>query len=47
MLTIMNKNNITSYFDLEDECGKVAYAKEKKSMKELNDFIKTLYEKYS
>jgi len=47
MLTIMNKNNITSYFDLEDECGKVAYAKEKKSMKELNDIIKTLYEKYS
>jgi len=47
MLTIMNENNITSYFDLEEECGKVAYAKEIKSMKELNNFIKTLYEKYS
>ena len=47
MLTIMNKNNITSYFDLEDECGKVAYNKEKKSVKELTDFIKNLYEKYS
>ncbi|MFX1311445.1 MAG: enoyl-CoA hydratase/isomerase family protein [Promethearchaeota archaeon] len=46
MLTIMNKSNITSYFDLENECGKVAYAKEKKSMKEINDFINTLYEKY-
>ena len=47
MLTIMNKGYIKSCFDLEDECGKVAYAKEKKSMKELNDFIKSLHEKNS
>jgi len=47
MLTIMNKSYIKSCFDLEDECGKVAYATEKKSMKELDDFIKGLYKKYS
>jgi enoyl-CoA hydratase/carnithine racemase len=47
MLTIMNKRYIKSCFDLEDECGKVAYATEKKSMKELDEFIKGLYEKYS
>ncbi|MHA2392847.1 MAG: enoyl-CoA hydratase/isomerase family protein [Promethearchaeota archaeon] len=47
MLTIMNKNYIKSCFDLEDECGKVAYATEKKSMKELDEFIKGLYKKYS
>jgi len=47
MLTIMNKAYIKSCFDLEDECGKVAYATEKKSMKELDDFIKSLYDKYS
>jgi len=44
MLTIMNKAYIKSCFDLEDECGKVAF--EKKSMKELDDFIKDLYKKY-
>ncbi len=42
MLTIMNKNYIKSCFDLEDECGKVAYAKNK-SEKELDDFINNLY----
>ncbi len=47
MLTIMHKNNIKSCLDLEEECGKVAYAKEKKSMKELEEFIKSLHEKYS
>lgn len=47
MLTIMNKAYIKSCFDLEDECGKVAYATEKKSMKELDDFIHGLYKKYS
>ncbi len=47
MLSIMNKGYIKSCFDLEDECGKVFYATEKKSMKELNDFIKNLYQKYS
>jgi 2-(1,2-epoxy-1,2-dihydrophenyl)acetyl-CoA isomerase len=44
MLTIMNKAYIKSCFDLEDECGKLAFAK--KSMKELDDFIKILHEKY-
>ena len=44
MLTIMNKAYIKSCFDLEDECGKVAHAK--KSMKELDDFIKDLHKKY-
>ncbi len=44
MLTIMNKAYIKSCFDLEDECGKLANAK--KSMKELDDFIKGLHEKY-
>ncbi|MHA1461023.1 MAG: enoyl-CoA hydratase/isomerase family protein, partial [Promethearchaeota archaeon] len=44
MLTIMNKAYIKSCFDLEDECGKLAF--EKKSMKELDDFIKDLYKKY-
>ncbi len=44
MLTIMNKAYIKSCFDLEDECGKVAF--KKKSMKELDDFIKDLYKKY-
>ena len=44
MLTIMNKAYIKSCFDLEDECGKLAF--KKKSMKELDDFIKDLYKKY-
>jgi len=44
MLTIMNKAYIKSCFDLEDECGKVAFAK--KTMKELDDFIKELHKKY-
>jgi len=44
MLTIMNKAYIKSCFDLEDECGKIAF--QKKSMKELDDFIKDLYKKY-
>jgi len=47
MLAIMNKRYIKSCFDLEDECGKMAYDKEKKSMKELDDFIKGLHKKYS
>jgi len=46
MLTIMNKTYIKSCFDLEDECGKAAYDPKKKTMKELNDFIKGLHEKY-
>lgn len=44
MLTIMNKAYIKSCFDLEDECGKLAHAK--KSMKELDEFIKSMHEKY-
>ncbi|MFX1307489.1 MAG: enoyl-CoA hydratase/isomerase family protein [Promethearchaeota archaeon] len=46
MLTIMNKTLIKSWFDLEDECGKIFYEKEKKSMKELDNIIKDLYSKY-
>jgi enoyl-CoA hydratase/carnithine racemase len=47
MLTIMNKAYIKSCLDLEDECGKAAYDKYKKSMNELDEFIKSLYIKYS
>ena len=43
-LTLMNNKMIERWFDLEDECGKVAY--EKKSMKELDDYIKDLYKRY-
>jgi len=46
MLTIMNKAYIKSCLNLEDECGKAAYDTKKKTMKELDDFIKDLYEKY-
>lgn len=46
MLRIMNKAYIKSCFDLEDECGKVAYNPKKKTMRELDDFIKSLNEKY-
>lgn len=45
MLTIMNKAYIKSCLDMEDECGAVAYAGNK-TMKELDDFIKNLYNKY-
>ncbi|MHA1148239.1 MAG: enoyl-CoA hydratase/isomerase family protein [Promethearchaeota archaeon] len=43
-LTIMNNKMIERWFDLEDECGKIAY--EKKSMKELDEYIKVLYNRY-
>jgi len=46
MLTIMHKRYIKSCFDLEDECGEVAYTR-KKNMEELDEFIKNLYKKYS
>ena len=46
MLTIMNKAYIKSCFDLEDECAKIAYATEKKSMKDLDDFILDMYKKF-
>ena len=43
-LNIMHNKMIKRWFDLEDECGKVAY--EKRSMKELDEYIKKLYERY-
>jgi enoyl-CoA hydratase/carnithine racemase len=46
MLRIMNKAYIKSCMDLEDECGKVAYDPKKFTMKELDDFINALNEKY-
>lgn len=46
MLRIMNKAYIKSCFNLEDECGKAAYDPKKKTMTELDDFIKGLDEKY-
>ncbi len=46
MLTIMNKTYVKACFDLEDECGKVAYAKDK-SYEQLNRFIGELYKKYT
>jgi enoyl-CoA hydratase/carnithine racemase len=44
MLSIMNKTYIKSCFDLEDECGTIAYAN--KSYNELSEFIENLYKKY-
>jgi len=46
MLTIMEKGRIKSFFDLEDECGKVAYDANIKTMEELDVFIKKLHDKY-
>ena len=43
-LNIMNNILIKKCLDIEDECGDVAY--QKKSQKELDDFINKLYEKY-
>jgi len=43
-LTLMNNKMIERWFDLEDECGKIAY--QKKTMKELDDYIKDLYKRY-
>lgn len=45
MLTIMNKTYIKSCFDLEDECGAMAYAN--KSYEEISEFIRNLYKKYT
>jgi len=45
MLTIMNKAYIKSCLDMEDECADYAFGP-KKSMKELHEFIQTLYKKY-
>ena len=46
MLRIMNKAYIKSCFDLEAECGKVAYDPKKFAMNELEDFVRSLDEKY-
>jgi len=40
----MNTKYIERWYDLEDECGKIAY--DKKTVKEFDEFIKTLYSKY-
>jgi enoyl-CoA hydratase/carnithine racemase len=45
MLNIMNKNYISACMDLEDECGRMAYTKGQ-SVKELDEFIKHIYNKY-
>jgi hypothetical protein len=45
MLTIMNKKYLKSCFDLEDECGVMAYAN--KSYEEISEFIGNLYKKYT
>ena len=45
MTTIMNKAYIKSCLDMEDECGAYAMGP-KKSMKELHEFIQSLYKKY-
>ena len=47
MLTIMEKGRIKSYFDLEDECGKVASDNNIKDLKEIDDFIKELRLKFT
>ena len=45
MLSIMNKTYLKSCFDLEDECGGMAYAN--KSYEEISEFIGNLYKKYT
>jgi len=40
----MNTKYIERWYDLEGEYGKIAYTK--KTMKELDEFIKNLYSKY-
>ena len=47
MLTIMEKGRIKALFDLEDECGKVAYDNSVKDLKDIDDFIKGLHQKYT
>jgi len=44
-ITLMNKQLIEKWFDLEDACGKIAY--EKKTHAELEAYIRDLYKKYS
>ena len=47
MLTIMEKGRIKSCFDLEDECGKVAYDNSIKDLRDIDDFIKGLHKKFT
>ena len=47
MLLLMHKGLIKSYFDLEDECGKVAYDNNVKTLKEVDEFLKKIQEKYT
>lgn len=47
MLTIMAKGRIKSNFDLEDECGKVAYDNNVKNLEDIDNFIKNLHKKYA
>ncbi len=47
MLNIMEKGRIKAYFDLEDECGKVAYDNNIKDLKDIDNFIKELHQKYT
>jgi len=42
--TVMNNKYIEQWFDLEDECGAIAY--KKKSQRELQEFIDEMYKKY-
>ena len=42
--TIMNNKYIERWFDLEDECGAIAY--KKKTQRELQEFIDEIYNKY-
>ncbi|MFX1258582.1 MAG: enoyl-CoA hydratase/isomerase family protein [Promethearchaeota archaeon] len=44
-LNIMNNKFIERWFNLEDECGKIAY--EKNSQKQLGDIINNIYKRYS
>lgn len=43
-LTIMNNKLIERWYDLEDECGKIAY--DKMSQQELEKYVTILYKKY-
>jgi enoyl-CoA hydratase/carnithine racemase len=47
MLLLMHKGLIKSYLDLEDECGKVAYDNNVKKLKEVDEFLNKIQEKYS
>jgi enoyl-CoA hydratase/carnithine racemase len=46
MLLLMHKGLVKSYFDLEEDCGKVAYDNSIKSLKDIDEFLKKVQEKY-